>query len=344
MEKKREDIPYLHALRVIAILCVILLHSMNPYITDVGIFGTRTWFGMLFLNSIARAGVPLFFMISGFLHLSSESTLDIKGFYTKRLGGIVIPLFSWSVIYYTLEAINGGSLDILSFFSKFFNAHGGGVEYHFWFLYTLFGFYLLMPFLKRITDSLSRGGLWVFLCVISFFTAVMPVIHLTTPLFVYFFDPLLNGYAGFFIFGYILGTADTEKRYTVPLAVLSLVLGISITFFGNHFYSSETAIDLVFNGGFYLNHYLTAGGIFILLKKLWRLKDGIICSFTKVLSRSSFSMYFVHVFVMNEFFRRLSEDVSPAMGVVISFAFVSLVSAALGVILTRIRPLKGILY
>ncbi len=340
----REQIPYLHFLRTAAILFVIMLHSYTPYFTDAANYDTRTWFAMLFLNAFSRAGVPLFFMMSGYLMMSDKKALDVGAFYKKRLPRIVIPLVIYSVIFYAYDCISGAQVfGVTDFLSKLFSAHNGGMRYHLWYLYTLIGFYFVTPFLKRIVDNCTRKELWAFQIVAMFFTAIMPVIHLTTPIYVYFFDPLFNGYMGYFIFGYVLGTADTDKKYAPLAGIAMIAAGFSFSFFGNHVYSSAEAINPVFNGGYYLNHYLIAGGIFILAKRFYKKGHPIVNKMFALLSEASFVMYFVHTTVIDFMWDHIAH-LSPALGISALFLSASVISAVAGILVTRIKLLKGFLY
>jgi len=341
---KREQIPYLHFLRACAILFVIMLHSYTPYFTDAANYDTRTWFAMLFINAFSRAGVPLFFMMSGYLLMSDKKSLDVGNFYKKRLPRIIIPLVIYSTVFYVYDCISGAqTFGVFDFLSKLFSAHNGGMRYHLWYLYTLIGFYLVTPFLKRIVDNCTRKQLWTFQIVVMFFTAIMPVIHLTTPVYVYFFDPLFNGYMGYFIFGYVLGTADTDNKYAPLAGIAMIAAGFSLSFFGNHVYSSAEGINPVFNGGYYLNHYLIAGGIFILAKRFYKKGAPAVNKIFALISEASFVMYFVHTTVLDAV-SGLTAGLSPALGILVYFFSASILSALAGIIVTRIKFLKGFLY
>ena len=64
-------------LRVAAAAMVVMLHTITPALSSASLYGTTTFTCAVFLNSICRAGVPLFFMISGYLALTSPATDDI---------------------------------------------------------------------------------------------------------------------------------------------------------------------------------------------------------------------------------------------------------------------------
>ena len=63
---------YIDFLRVISILLVILLHCIGEYLFDPENIDRPLWVGTAYLNELCRVGVPLFFMMSGFLLLDKK--------------------------------------------------------------------------------------------------------------------------------------------------------------------------------------------------------------------------------------------------------------------------------
>ena len=147
----KHRITYLDCLRCIAILFVIVLHAMSPILSNPVYYGISSWYLCLLQNPLNRTGVPLFFMISGYLILRSPDTLIPSTFYRRHLLRLALPLCAWNLIYLLADALRTGvpvSLD--AFFSSLLNR---GQSYHMWFVYTMMGIYLAAPFLKRITDA-----------------------------------------------------------------------------------------------------------------------------------------------------------------------------------------------
>ena len=96
MKNKRISI---EILRIIAICMVIFNHTgENGFEMFRTAYGTPLWYLVILLDIISKAGVPLFFMISGVLLLDKEETL--KELFIKRIlrYGVIIILFSF--IYY----------------------------------------------------------------------------------------------------------------------------------------------------------------------------------------------------------------------------------------------------
>ena len=96
----RERMTYLDCLRCLAIFLVIRLHTLVPVVTNTGVYGVPSWKLCVALDAFTRVGVPLFFMLSGYLMLSREGTRQFAAFYRKNLPKLGIPLVVWNLIYY----------------------------------------------------------------------------------------------------------------------------------------------------------------------------------------------------------------------------------------------------
>ena len=116
---------------------VIVLHTIAPVIIQTGVYGTASWAFCMGLDGINRMGVPLFFMISGYLMLSRPSTGDVRAFYRKNLPKLLIPLAVWNVVYFLEQVWRGRAEPALTAFLGELLDHGSG--YHMWFIYVLLG-------------------------------------------------------------------------------------------------------------------------------------------------------------------------------------------------------------
>ncbi len=336
MTSSKKQIPYLHYLRVVAIFMVLALHSISPYMSNAQIYGKTSWYAYLIINSVARGGVPLFFMISGHLLLNNDLSREFKPFYTKRLSRVLIPLAIWNVIYYVFYcALNGEKLSLGSLLSQSMNS---GTAYHFWYLYTLAGIYLVTPFLKRLTDSCSLKQLVWLEVLICFCTTIRPFANTVLPIYIFWFDPLFNGYIGFFLLGYILGQCDFSKSQT-RLFLLGGITGLAISVLGNHITSSEKAIDLSFNSGYNLCWFLIGSAFFVTFKDI-NFNRGTCFKIIKSLSEASFGIYIVHVGVMDLISRFALPDASPIVLSAYLFASSSVISVFLSYGVGKVKYLS----
>lgn len=339
----KQRIPYLDLLRCLAMFFVIVLHCMAPIIINANFYSCTTWYLCLLINPLSRTGVPLFFMISGYLLLSRSSTEHLSKFYRHNLPKLLIPLAAWNLIYYGLELKRTqASFDLQDFWGRVFRQ---GVSYHMWFIYVLLGIYLLCPFLKRVVDHCTPRQLFVLLGIIVFPTTIRPLLNQVLPVHLYLFDPLLEGYLGYVLLGYLLGTLSLTKQAR-RLLYLGGVVGYAACLLGNLAFSSAQGISLPMNGGYMLNHYLLAAALFVLLRTLFETHTAQLAKLSRPLAKASdltFGMYWVHVAILEFLTVSFPQDISLPVWLAVLTCLTLLLSFLFSAVLSAIPVLRRIL-
>lgn len=315
--------PAFDLLRCLAAGFVILLHVISPIHQSTAAFGTPLWWAVNLLNEIARAGVPLFLMLTGALLLPAPGTRAFLPFYRRRLTRILLPFLCWDVIYYLVGALRAGTpVFSRAFLDQLLNQ---GSAYHLWYVYTLAGIYLLLPFLARaLADCTDRQILW--LAVIAFFpVALRPAFNLSTPFYLYLFDPLLEGYLGYVVLGLWLSRIRIGRAVKIAVPLLGLG-GIALGALCNFFRSTPDALDLYFNGGYNLNHILLAAALFLAARQLPLTRTPRLCRLLGRLSPLTYQIYLAHVLVLSALERLL--PLPPAWQILI-YPPLTLISAGL---------------
>jgi len=282
---------YVDFIRVFSMVMVILLHCFYMYYNDIGNAGKSFWFILSFVNELTRTGVPLFFMISGFLLLSNDIP-DIKNFYKKRFSKILVPFLAYDVFYYLFFAYaNKTPVSIVNFLKELIN---NGSAYHLWFIYSICFLYLMVPFVKMIVDKSSAKMLVLFLFVVIFQTTIRPFINTVGSghFYLYLTEDGVCGYLGYMILGYILGKYKLSAKGKIIVYLLGAASFIIIPAVSMH--HAITNGNFLFHGGYSINHYLEASAIFLLCKCVIKKDSKIISSMSKI----TFSVYFIHVFVL----------------------------------------------
>lgn len=211
----RERIPYLDALRCLAIFLVVLLHNDAPVVVNTACYGRPSWYLCMFLDGAVRLGVPLFFMISGSLLLNGTGAAEPAAFYRKKLPRLLVPLAVWNVIYHWTNAWQFHTdTGLLALLQKAFNR---GTGYHMWYIYVLLGLYLLCPFLKRMVDGCTPRQLAALAGIILLPTAVLPLVSQMVSWSVVPLDTLMPGQAAYFLLGYGLGRWSLSGQQRVFL-------------------------------------------------------------------------------------------------------------------------------
>lgn len=328
---------YLDLLRIWAILCVVLLHCITGIMSSPALRGSASWAVSIVLNELVRTGVPLFLMISGYLMLSAEKSAEIGWFYKKRLPRLLIPLGVWNIIYYVFYAFRGGDTSVGGFFAAVAN---NGTAYHMWFVYTLFAIYLITPFLKKLADTLTDRQLLLLITIILFPCTLRPFINTVAPVYIYLFEPLAEGYLGYFLLGYLLGRAKLSFRVRIPIIIGGMV-GLFIGVFAN-FNSPDT---LPFNQGYSINHYLLAAALFCMARTLDEHINipCLVCKAFAKISDISFGIYWLHVIAITLFCENIAVDTSPIVSSTICFVAVTVICGAIMLAVSYVKPLKKLI-
>lgn len=166
---ERPHVDYFDGLRIFAALCVIFMHTAaGPLRAGVN----TDWHLLNVCTSLAFTAVPLFFMMSGYLLMTSRKTADISVLLRHRLPRLVVPLAGWTVVAVLWQALLGHTLTPGAIWARLVAALHGPAMIHFWYLYTLIALYALSPILYGGIQAL---GAVVLLAVISVGTWVRTV-------------------------------------------------------------------------------------------------------------------------------------------------------------------------
>ncbi|MBQ5406021.1 MAG: acyltransferase [Oscillospiraceae bacterium] len=149
----------LDALRILACLLVVANHTLG-YALNTGAPGAELFYCLLF--SLCKTGVTLFVMVSGILLLDREDGFRKTG---RRILRVLVPLLAVSALLaWKDEGLAG--LAPLRFLASFLRDPRRAP---YWYLYALIGFYLLLPFLQKMTrgfrlaDYAAFSGLFLLL-------------------------------------------------------------------------------------------------------------------------------------------------------------------------------------
>ena len=168
MPKKREA--NYDLLRIISTFAVVVIHVVATFFAynDAKV-PTNCHFGTLLISHVARFSVPCFLMLSGAFLLADGRNADYKYFYKKSVKniGITGSIFCLLYVLYRMTTVTLGtfvlhthSVEALGsrLLKIFIDLLSGQISGHLWYLYTLIGVYLAVPFVIRLAADLLRGG------------------------------------------------------------------------------------------------------------------------------------------------------------------------------------------
>jgi surface polysaccharide O-acyltransferase-like enzyme len=288
---------WIDLIRVVAVFQVVLIH-LSYVIFFKEDPASANWISANFYSSISRMGVPLFFMVSGYLLLGKSE--PVPEFFRKRLLKVGIPTLFWSVAYLlrSVEAYTNGTMRPLGIvLSMLKTMYLGDVEIHLWFLYILIGIYLAVPILRVYISTASRKDLTYFVILwfvaTPFFELAHRIVGHPTALVI----PVVAGYVGYFVLGYLLADVTIDRRGRL-FAGLGCILAIAITFFGTNMLSEGAGpIDAYFYSYFSPPTVLASICGFFLLKDLGG-HLGRADKIVRTISVTSFGIFLIHIFVV----------------------------------------------
>lgn len=340
---------YLDLLRILASFGVVFLHT-SPFDLSACTVSSVQWKTATGLNILFRWCVPVFFMISGALYLSAHHAFSIRKLYRKSILRLAVSFAFWSALYAAAHCIIMGK-GKWTFLNQFLRGH-----YHMWFIFSIFGLYLLTPLIRCITQSkknteyaLVLGFIYTFLFPLIFSLILLfdfphadvvrsfqSMVTQTTP---------LSGVS--LLYYYILGHYLNEYVLKKPIRCIvyvsgaaGLVLTMILTFFHSESIGSTSAQYYDPSSATVM---LTASAIFLLFRQAFAGVSfcGRPARMLLAISACSYGVYLVHPFVIEHVLPVFAAD-PAAMLAVKPLASLAVYAAALFIILLIRRiPLIG---
>ena len=281
-------------LRIIACILVIITHTSSIYITyylkieGIEFFIANIW------NSISRAAVPIFVLLSGRYSLRENIKIK-KEYYKKKFKQIGIPMLNWSCIYIIYLCIVDGFDDIVGYIKSWIL---GVPFYHLWYLYMSIGLYFLVPYLIKLKEKIGKkkflylGIFFLFLGIIlqkieffleanNFFNKIGIFKYIY---YINLFQQLkFIKYLGYFILGYSL----TELKFSTKNSGLILLITLICMII---------TVQYTRNLNFYSNNYFFVMIIAISLYLFFQnMKLKIV--YLRI-SQYTFRIYLIHVIIL----------------------------------------------
>ena len=297
--RTEEHIP-VDLIRTVAIVLVIMVHAAiepHPIVQVMDPAEVFRWVTVNTYDAFAASSVPLFVMLSGALLLQPYKIEPIRVFLRKRLARLGLPFVFWGTAYFVWrfwmnqEAISASAIvqGILT-----------GPYYHFWFLYMLFGLYLITPVLRIVTTHAERKLIRYFWVILIFGTAIVPLLTLLSGFRVELKLFAITGWIGYFLQGYYL----VKSRLGTSKLVFLWLTGFLLTIAGT--YAATTLVG-GHSGLFFLDYlsatvFLASSSLFMLLSKVS--PSNLDTHFPRAsklihfIGRSTLVIYLMHVMVL----------------------------------------------
>lgn len=327
-------------LRVVACFMVVLLHVSAMHIHEFG----PTWWAANVWDSLSRACVPLFFMLSGSTLLGRSESLT--EFFSKRALRILLPLLVWSIFYlwwlwYNNAPTGNWALAILS----------GPTMFHLWYFYAIIGLYLFVPVMRRFYQNSTHQEKLFFLVMWFLVASVYPTVQslYTDPQCGYLRLGILadvyhlqnfGGYLGYMVLGAYLTSRRIAWKKGAALFAGSSAATILLTYWISRRFGVPCEFFFLYLSPLVV---LAAAGAFIAFIGLSPAQSS---SRLHWLSGCTLGIYGLHPFVIDRLL--ISRGWMNATGYVwvdplLSTAVVFLVSLAVIGLIRLIRPLRWLI-
>lgn len=306
---KTERLLYADILRILATFAVIILHVAAGLLYSLPI-NSFEWEVANIFDSCVRWAVPVFFMLSGMFFLDPDIEIDNRKIYTKNIIKLVLALCFWGVLYQMYHCILlcfREGMTVSAFLSELKNSLlkiiFGPAWYHLWFIYSIIGYYMLIPFFRMITKYATRKDLLFLISIIFVIGSLIPFVNENLrlsilPYKINFSIAEATGYSGYFFLGYYLKKYDVKKvfrrifKISLPLMfILAAVMTSRTTKNMGWFYDN-------FYGNMCPMSFIESIGVFLLVKDLFNWNNEKYKSSGLVLhiSKKTFGIYLVHDF------------------------------------------------
>lgn len=221
---------FIDILRVAASLAIVTIHVVSSVATYSPVPLEESRIEVLeLIHRLMNWAVPVFFMITGFVFLNSETPYTWQRMRGKllRLVGL---LFVFGIPFSLLEQLYvSRSFSAAMLGQALLDVVNGNLWAHMWFLYALFPIYLLIPLLWPAFHT-DYSGVCRFTVLLGAFTIVLPLLQSQLPWIHTSFAAPLNAYAFYTLFGAaagknILQMNGRKKKLAAGLSVAAFCLG-----------------------------------------------------------------------------------------------------------------------
>ena len=310
MSENKKRIIQFDALRVIAAFAVALLHtSAQRYYES---FPSAEWDARNLYDSVVRWAVPIFIMISGAFFLDSNKRINTKSLFSKYITRLLFIYVFWSIVYYVY--IFWGKMSLFTLTTELIKG-----PYHFWFLKTLIGLYILVPLLRVIAADIK---------IERYFLALSIVVAFVVPMFLPFLSdfstnlvkeqlPLylmntLSCYVCYFVLGHYLRNTVIKKNIKTVIYIFGILSIVAVCVLTKMLSQRDGEPNYIFYKAYNLFTLLEAVALFIFVKdiKISPKYHQFIINASKI----SLGIYILHPFVMfllSDFFQFNSASFNP---------------------------------
>jgi len=206
----------LHHIEILRAFCIILLVVHH---TSLGIISSFPDFqggdGLYVCNMIGRMTrilVPVFVIITGTLLLSKSRDITYEKVLKKYVWRMCVVLMTVGLFYAITEKLfYYRTFNANVFFESVVNVLEGKSWKHLWYVYMLLGLYLILPVIKKFTDSCSLKSIGVFLTILFIFCSIVPCYSYFLKHNIEYAFPIRSIYVLFLVLGFVFSNPKVQQ-------------------------------------------------------------------------------------------------------------------------------------
>lgn len=356
-EKTRN--PSLDLIRSLAIILVAEVHSINRIYTfnlkSMNSLSSYSFIFGNFMHSLGQMGVPLFLMLTGYLLLPRDynTVKDVIDFWKRKLVPLLICYEIWVAVYelFASFVIHEKTFTFTSWLRHACMLEDFEILRHMWYLPTIIGIYIFIPFVSVILKSFSpklfilpllAGYIYIFATpTANIFLTGAELIPLTSKVNLAY----MGANSGMYVLaGYFFKTVLEPKLQTVASKKKAMFFSLGVALLAFVFtgltmcwsYAHDQAITISYNNAFLplfalgLFSFIFLLGESIPFQKLWR-----------SVSLMSFGIFFFHYPIMLlvlEHFKEKLLIMKKPLGALILFSVIFLGAYLFSACLSRFLP------
>jgi surface polysaccharide O-acyltransferase-like enzyme len=330
----------LDVIRIAAVLAVVMTHTSagTGFVTVCERSSSAFMWGNFF-DSISRAGVPLFVMVSGALMLDERINISLKGIIKNNIKNIIYLTLSWSVIYtigYNIifRFMRGEPVDFKTVLLEFALGH-----YHMWYMYMIAGLYLITPFLRSFVKIQNSGMVSAYIVIALMVQFTIPIIQGIETFWspagyiITFLDKLcmkfFAGYTAYYLMGWYIVHAGIQKiwkKYVVyaagTAAVIITVLYVNFTGDYSNGYSNLNIMIFIYSLAIFTfvhNMDIRCGQNSMLIR----------------LSNLTFGIYIMHPIALTICQKYIHYETMPLLHILLTFATAVIMTFSLCILISK---------
>lgn len=340
-------------LRIIACFLVISNHTIGVY-DQWGYITTFKWIVADIMFCLSKTAVPIFLLLSGALLLNKK---EAHKDWIKRILHIIVLIACWAIIYKCESLINApNKFSFLEACKILLQSVVDSIailpSWHMWYLYVLLGIYLMLPFLRKMSQNMDKKDCIVFVVIWLIFSGFIPYYNsIFTGKEIVLNNNIWLGIFGSYITLYVMGyiiTRITVSKKNVIIATIILIFSLMINVIVTYIKSQEAQMAVrIFDSALVMPVMITACSMLYIARALdnyIKFESGRISNILAEIGKCTLGVYLVHPIILrtmyaNKLFMKYFGNYSMSLHQTIIVQLITFVISTIIVYIVRKIPI-----